>query len=129
MSERATLTVTSVLGVLLFIVHWTQDVVVGIDTVGIQSYGGVALMVLWLSAATILRDRRAGKVTLLLFSILAAGMPVLLAAGMPVLHLKGSRILEIARGDGGLLYLLVLLTLAVTATFSAILAIRELRRR
>ncbi len=121
MSERATLTVTSVLGVLLFIVHWTQDVVVGIDTVGIQSYGGVALMVLWLSAATILRDRRAGKVTLLLFSILAAGMPVL--------HLKGSRILEIARGDGGLLYLLVLLTLAVTATFSAILAIRELRRR
>jgi hypothetical protein len=47
---------------------------------------------------------------------------------MPALHFKGTRILEIARGEGGLAYLVVLFTLAVTAAFSAVLAARELRR-
>jgi hypothetical protein len=57
MNERATLTVTSILGVLLFIVHWSQDVAVGIDSVGLQSYGGVLLMLAWLSG---LLDSRGG---------------------------------------------------------------------
>ena len=121
MNERAALTWTSIVGVLLFIVHWAQDVAFGIDRVGLQSYGGVGLMLLWLLGATILRDGRAGKVIVLLFSILAAAMPAL--------HLKGTRIGEIVRGEGGLLYLLVLLTLAVTAAFSTVLAVRALRSR
>jgi hypothetical protein len=120
MNERATLTWTAVLGVFLFVVHWAQDVAFGIDRIGLYSYGGVALMTLWLTSATILRDGRAGKVILLLFS--------LLAAAMPALHLKGVRIAEIAKGEGGLLYLVVLLTLAVTAAFSALLTVRALRR-
>ena len=120
MNERATLTWTSVLGVFLFIVHWSQDVAFGIDQVGLQSYGGVAICVAWLSSATILRDYRAGKVVLLLFS--------LLAAAMPALHLQGTRIAGIAREEGGLLFLVVLFTLAVAASCSVILAARELRR-
>ena len=120
MNARAWLTLTSVVGVLLFIVHWAQDVAFGIDRVGVQSYGGVAICVFWLSSATILREYRAGKVVLLLFS--------LLAAAMPVLHLKGTRIAVIAQGEGGLAYLVVLFTLAVAAAYSAILAVRELRR-
>jgi hypothetical protein len=121
MNERKWLTGSSLVGVLLFIIHWSQDVALGLDRVGLQSYGGVAICVLWLSSATILRDGRVGRVLLLLFSILAAAMPSL--------HLKGSRIGEIARADGGLAYLVVLFTLAVTATFSTILVLRGFRRR
>jgi hypothetical protein len=120
MNDRATLTWTTVLGVFLFIVHWSQDVVLGIDRIGIQSYGGVAICLAWLSSATVLREYRAGKVLLLLFS--------LLATAMPALHLKGTRIAGIATGEGGLPYLVVMFTLAVAAAFSSVLAARELRR-
>jgi len=120
MNERSWLTGSSVLGVVLFIVHWSQDVAFGIDRIGLASYGGVAICTLWLSSATILRDRRAGKVILLMFSILAAAMPSL--------HLKGTRIAELARGEGGLAYLVVMFTLAVSAAFATILTVRELRR-
>lgn len=121
MNERTVLTWTSVLGVLLFIVHWSQDVALGIDGVGLQSYGGVAICLAWLSSATLLRRHRAGKALLVLFS--------LLATAMPALHLKGTRIATIAQGDGGLPYLVVMFTLAVAAGFATILATRELLSR
>ncbi len=120
MSERAWLTGASVLGVSLFIVHWAQDVALGIDRVGLQSYGGVAICLAWLLSATVLRETKAGKLVLLLFS--------LLAAAMPSLHLKGTRIATIATGEGGLAYLVVMFTLAVTAAFAAVLVVRELWR-
>jgi hypothetical protein len=118
MNERAWLTGASVLGVFLFIVHWSQDVALGIDRVGLQSYGGVAICLAWLLSATILRPYRWGKVVLLLFS--------LLAAAMPSLHLKGTRIATIATGEGALAYLVVMFTLAVAAAFATVLALREL---
>jgi hypothetical protein len=74
-----------------------------------------------ITAATILGDHRVGKVIVVLFSVLAAAMPAL--------HLKGTRVGEIARGDGGLLYVVVMLVLAVTAAFSAILGVRALLRK
>lgn len=120
MNERTILSAASVLGVFLFIVHWAQDVAIGIDRIGLQSYGGVAICLFWLLAATILREGKPGKVLLLLFS--------LFAAAMPSVHLKGTRIAEISRGEGGLLYLVVMLTLAVAAAFASVLAARELRR-
>ena len=107
MNERRWLTGASVLGILLFIVHWSQDVAFGIDRIGLQSYGGVAICLAWLSSATIFRDSRGGRVVLLLFS--------LLAAAMPALHLKGTRIVTIATGEGGLFYMVVLFTGAVAA--------------
>lgn len=120
MNERAWLTGASVLGVCLFIFHWAQDVALGIDQIGLQSYGGVAICLAWLSSATIFRDTKAGKIVLLLFSVLAAAMPAL--------HLKGTRIATIATGDGGLAYLVVMITLAVAAAFATVLTIRELRQ-
>lgn len=120
MNERAVLTGTSVLANALFVIHWAQDVALGIDRVGLQSYGGVALSLLWLLAATIMRDGRVGKWVQLVFC--------LLATALPALHLKGTRIAEIARGDGGLAFVLVLFSLGITAAFSAVLAVREIRR-
>jgi hypothetical protein len=119
-NERSWLTWISVLGVFLFIVHWSQDVALGIDRVGLQSYGGVAICLAWLLSATILREYGWGRVLLVLFSGLAAAMPAL--------HLKGTRIAEIARGDGGLAYLVVMFTLAVAAALATVLAMRELVR-
>ena len=69
---------------------------------------------------TILREYKAGKVIVLLFS--------LLATAMPSIHLKGMRIGEIARAEGGLLYLVVMFTLAVATAYASVLSARELRR-
>jgi len=120
MNERAILTGTSVLANALFDIHWAQDVALGIDRVGLQSYGGVVLSLAWLLVATILRDGRVGKWVQLVFC--------LLATALPALHLKGTRIAEIARGEGGLAFVLVLFSLGITAAFSAVLAGREIRR-
>ena len=120
MNERAVLMGTSVVANALFVIHWAQDVALGIDRVGLQSYGGVALSLLWLLAATIMRDGRVGKWVQLVFC--------LLATALPALHLKVPRIAEIARGDGGLAFVLVLFSLGIAAAFSAVLAVREIRR-
>lgn len=120
MNERALLTGTSILANALFVIHWAQDVALGLDRVGLRSYGGVALSLVWLLAATILRDGRVGKWVQLVFG--------LLATALPALHLKGTRIGEIARGEGGLAFVLVLFWLGITAGFSAVLAVRGIRR-
>ncbi len=120
MNERAWLTGASMAGVALFIVHWSQDVVLGIDAVGMQSYVGVAICLAWLLSATVFRAGRPGRIVLLLFS--------LLAAAMPALHLRGTRIATIAVGEGGLAYLVVLFTGAVVSAFASVLAARALGR-
>ena len=120
MKHRIMLTVSSLLSILLFSIHVTDDIVRGIDRVGPQSVIGFLIMVVWLYGALVLSERRAGLIIVLLGGILAAGVPMLHFSGA----LVSSR--EFARSPGAFLFIWTLWALGVTGMFSVVLATRGL---
>ena len=121
MTNNRLLQVTSLVCALLFSIHWIQDVVLGIDRIGPQSIGGVAILLVWSCAALLGSDRRWGQVLMLL-----AGF---FSVGITVLHLNGRRIAEIAAGDGGFAFLWVLVTGGWTGSLAFVLGILALWRQ
>lgn len=122
MKRNVTLTVSSLLSILLFIVHIADDVARGIDTYGFVNLIGMSVFVLWLYGTLVLGDRRSGYVIMLLGSLF----------GMlgPVSHMINgiSRTLT-NKPDGALFFVFTMWALAVTALFSLVLAVRGLWRR
>lgn len=120
MTRPSLLSVSSALAALLFALHWAQDVVIGLDRVGPQSFTMVIILLVWLSAALLFPQRRAGHVILLILGFLAAGVTML--------HLRGARIADVAKGDLGLQFLVTLVLLGAAGAFAFVVAILELRR-
>jgi hypothetical protein len=115
------LTVTSLLSILLMSIHLTGDIVRGIEKGGQNNLVGVLILVVWLSGALLLSERRTGFVILLLGAIFAAAMPVL--------HMRGSGVGgEFAKSSGAFLFIWTLYALGVTGTFSVILSVYGLVR-
>ncbi len=121
MKHTSLLSASSVLAALLFALHWAQDVVIGLDSVGPQSFTMVVILLVWLSAALLASDRRAGQVVLLILG--------LLSAGVTMLHLNGARIAEVAKGELGLQFMLTLVLLGAAGALSFVLGIRALLTR
>jgi hypothetical protein len=115
------LSVTSILSVLLLALHISQDVVYGLDPAGLHHLFGVAILVVVVCGAVLLRERTSGKVIMLLGGGLAAGM-------LP-LHMRHGMRPEFLAKSGTLLFVWILYLLGVTGAFSVILAILELRPR
>jgi hypothetical protein len=120
MKHTTLLTVSSVLAALLFALHWAQDVVLGLDAVGPQSFTMVVILLVWLSMALLLAERRAGQVVLLILGFLSAGVTAL--------HLNGRRIAEVAQADIGLQFLVTLVLLGAAGALSFVLAALALWR-
>ena len=120
------LTITSLLSLLLFTFHMSEDIVRGMEPGGFKNLSGVAIMVVWLFGTLVLAGRRSGFIIALLGGLL--GFVVLLA------HVRGVGLVggRIANSSGKLFWVWTLLTLGVLSLFSVILSIRELwslRRR
>jgi hypothetical protein len=120
MRHRLTLTITSVLSVLLFTVHWADDVARGIDKGGASAFWALVVLAVFLYGALFLVERRAGLVIILLASALGLGIPVLHMRGIA---LAGGRF---ANPSGAFFWVWTLLALGVTAALSVILAGRAL---
>jgi hypothetical protein len=122
MKNSVTLTITSLLSVLLFTFHLTDDIVRGFEPGGLQNLvGGSLIMVVWLYGVLVLGERRSGYVIMLIGS--------LLAFGVPIIHMKGKGVgvaSGIARSSGGFRFIWMLIVLGVTGLFSAILSARGL---
>ena len=112
--HNVTLTVTSLLSIVLFWIHVTDDVVRGFDR--FPNPLGMLIWVVWLYGTLMLAERRSGQVIMLLGG--------LLAAAVPVLHMRGTG--AVAKSDGAFLFLGTLLALGVTGMFSIILSARGL---
>jgi hypothetical protein len=91
MKDKATLSITSLLSVRFFVLHWADDIVRGISTGGVSSLGGVLILVVWLYGTLVLGERRLGYIIMLLGSIFGSGVLVihmrgrdLSAAGSPI---------------------------------------------
>ena len=116
------LTIASLLSVLFFTLHLTDDIIRGMEPGGLSNLiGGVLISVVWLYAALVLAERRVGYAILLLGS--------LLSLGIPVIHMRGNGVgvaSGIANSDGGFFFVWTLIALGVTALFSLILSARGL---
>lgn len=122
MKNSTMLTITSLLSVLLFTFHLTDDIVRGFEPGGLNNLiGGSLIMVIWLFGALVLTERRSGQIIMLLGS--------LLAFGVAVIHMKGKGVgitSGIANSSGGFRFVWMLITLGVTGLFSAVLSVRGL---
>jgi hypothetical protein len=127
MKHKVTLTITCLLSILFFALHWADDVVRGISPGGISSLGGVLILVVWLYGTLVLGERRLGYVIMLLGGMF--GLAVLVA------HMRGAglvggktvqRDVLLANSSRVFFWVWTLIALAVTSTFSAILSARGL---
>ena len=121
MKHSVMLTITSLLSILFFTFHLTDDIVRGVEKGGLSNLiGGVLISVVWLCGTLLLAERRLGYVIMLLGS--------LLSLGVPVLHMKGAGV-GVASGiakSSGAFFVWTLIALGVTAIFSVILSARGL---
>ena len=115
------LSVTSILSVLLLALHISQDIVFGFDRAGLNHLVGVAILLVIVCGAVLLRERASGKAIMLLGGVMAAGM-------LP-LHMRNGLRPEFLEKSGALLFIWTLYVLGVNGAFSVILAVQALRGR
>ena len=120
MNRSVMLTITSLLSILFFTFHMSDDIVRGFEQGGVRNISGVLIMVVWLYGSTVLAGRRSGYIIMLLGAILGSGVPVVHMIGK---GLVGGRI---ATSSGIHFWVWTLITLQVTAVFSLILSVRGL---
>jgi len=119
--QNVMLTVASLLSMLFFTFHLTDDIIRGFEKGGVSNLTAVPIFVVWLYGTLVLAERRSGYVIMLLGS--------LLGLAVPVLHMRGAGVGEIAKSSGGFLFVWTLLAIGVTSLFSLILSARGLWSR
>jgi hypothetical protein len=115
------LTIMSLLSILFFTFHLTDDIVRGFEKGGVSNLTAMPIFVVWLYGTLVLAERRSGYVIILLGS--------LLSLAVPVLHMKGKGVgvaSGIANSSGGFFFIWTIIALGVTALFSVILSVRGL---
>jgi hypothetical protein len=121
MNQQRTLTITSLLAIVLFTLHWADEIARGIEPGTISSAGGFAILFVWLYATLVIADRRSGLVILLLGSLLASGVPILHMTGH---GLVGGRIQP--NSPGALFWVWTNVALGATGMVSFALVVRAL---
>jgi hypothetical protein len=116
MNQKLTLTITSLLSILLFTFHMSDDIVRGFEPGGFKNLSGILILVVWLCGTLLLAERRLGYVIMLLGS--------LLGSVLPLAHMRGAGLVggRIADSGGKHFFVWTLLALGVTAIFSVILS-------
>ena len=122
MKHPVTLTITSLLSILLFSLHWADEIRRGLEPGTISGFGGLLILAVWL-CATLVIGGRFGLVILLLGSILASGVPVLHMQGV---GLVGGRIP--VNSSGALFWVWTNIALGASGMLSLVLATVELWR-
>ena len=123
MPHKWTLTLTSLLSVLLFTLHWADEIARGIESGTVSSSGGFAILFVWLYATLVLIERRWGLAIILLGSLMASGVPILHMTGA---GLVGKRIA--ANSPGAFFWVWTNIALGASGMLSVVLAVRALLR-
>lgn len=120
MNQNVVLSITSLLSIFLFMLHWVDEIARGIERGTLSSFGGVVILVVWLYGTVGLGERRSGHIVMLLGGVLGLGVLVL--------HMKGVGLVggRIANTPGIFFWVWTLIALGTSSTMSAILAARGL---
>jgi len=121
MKHHLTLKITSVLSIVLFSLHWADEISRGIEPGTLSAVGGYVILFVWLCAPLVFADRRLGLIVLLLGSILASGVPILHMKGIGMV---GGRIP--VNSSGAFFWVWTLIALNACGTVSFVLAARAL---
>lgn len=116
MKNNVILTATSILSILLFSMHVTDDIVRGMDSWDPSKLIAVVILVVWLYGTLVLAERRSGLIIMMVGG--------LFAALMPIIHMRMRP--EVARSSGAFFFIWTLFALGTTGSFSIILAARRL---
>lgn len=108
------LSICSILTILLFSIHMSDDVVRGYEPRGLSNLPGLAIMAVWLSATLLLVGRRTGYVVILLGS--------LLCCLFPIAHLRGADVTTVVATPGGHFFVWTLFAIGVLAASTATVA-------
>lgn len=121
MKNTVMLTVASLLSILFFTFHLSDDIVRGFEPGGFKHISGILTLVAWLYGTLVLGERRSGYIIMLLGS--------LLGSLMPLAHMRGAGLVggEIANSSGVFFWVWTLIALGVSGSFSVILSVRGLR--
>jgi hypothetical protein len=111
---------TSLISILLAMIHLTEDVVRGFERGGPEMFNGVLIGAVWLYAVLGLAEGRVRYAVILLFSIGGAGVAYI--------HMRGAGLAggRIAGSSGMFFWVFTLLTLGVTSVVSALLSVQGL---
>lgn len=122
MKEDKTLVVTSLLSVLLFALHWVDEISRGMEQAKVANLPGVAILVFWLCGPLVFSQRRTGYIIMLIGGIFGLGVLVL--------HMSGAGLVSrsIVNTSGIFFWVLTAIALGTTSSISAILAARGLWR-
>lgn len=112
---------TSIVSVLLLSLHISQDIAFAFDRAGLNHLTGVAILLVVLCGAVLLREQLFGKVIILLGGLMSAGM-------LP-LHMRNGLRPEFLEKSGALLFIWNLYVLGVIGAFTIILAVLSLLGR
>ncbi len=121
MKYSVMLTITSLLSILFFTLHFAGDIVYGYEPGTVGNLIAVPIAVVWLYGTLVLAERRSGYIIILLGS--------LLSLVVPVVHMQGKGVGVASRmvnTSGHLFFVWTLLALGVTGLFGVILSVRGL---
>jgi hypothetical protein len=121
MKQPTPLMITSLLSILLFSLHWADEVARGFEPGTFSALGGLLILFVWLYGTLALTERRSGLVVILVGSILASGVPILHMQGA---GLVGGRIA--ANSSGALFWVWTNIALGATGMISFALSTRAL---
>jgi len=124
--KHVTLTISSMLSILLFSLHWAHEVARGLEPGTIAASGGLVIMAVWLCGTLVFAESRWGLAIVLLGAILAAGVPVLHMQGA---GLVGGRIANGASTAERFFWVWTNIALGASGLLSVVLSARALWRR
>jgi len=116
MTTGRLLTVTSLLSLILLMLHVSDDIARGISSLNFASMIAVLVAAMLLYATLTGEDRRAGAVSGFLIG--------LFALAMPAVHFRGAHINEIAHSSGGLFFIWTLWALGALGGTGMIFSVR-----
>ena len=123
MNHRVTLTISSLLSILLFSLHWAHEIARGTEPGTLSGFGGLLILAVWLCGTLVFAERRWGLVLVLLGAILASGVPVLHMRGA---GLVGGRIANASGFLGIFFWVWTNIALGASGMLSAVLSARAL---
>lgn len=122
MTTHRTLTLASLLSIVLFSLHWSDEIARGLEPGTIdRTWGGLLILFVYLYGTLAIGERRAGLVIMLLGALLASGVPVLHMQGR---GLVGGRIA--VDSNGALFWVWTNVALGASGMISLALALHAL---